>query len=328
MKLGIYFDGFSPASEILDICKQAEAAGADSLWFAQHMGYREAMSMAAAASAVTSKATLVPTAITPYLWPALAVAMSMATMDELAPGRNKIAVSVGNVLNLAESGVEALKPVRVMREYVEALRLLLAGGAVTMDGEVQKLCGAHMEFGKNANVPIYIASTGPQVLNLAGQIGDGVLLSAGMTLANCRRCLDIVDAGAKSEGRDVNTVKKAGFINFQVSRDGDTAKSALLRKLAFLFRSKGHAANIESSGLSIDHAAIIAALGQRDLNKATGLLPREAADVFGVSGTPTECSDRLEAYLSIGLTEPIIEICGTPEERSLALDVVREVAGR
>ena len=217
---------------------------------------------------------------------------------------------------------------RVIREYVEALRLLLAGGAVTMDGEVQKLCGAHMEFGKNANVPIYIASTGPQVLNLAGQIGDGVLLSAGMTLANCRRCLDIVDAGAKSEGRDVNTVKKAGFINFQVSRDGDTAKSALLRKLAFLFRSKGHAANIESSGLSIDHAAIIAALGQRDLNKATGLLPREAADVFGVSGTPTECSDRLEAYLSIGLTEPIIEICGTPEERSLALDVVREVAGR
>ena len=328
MRLGIYFDGFSSATEILDICHEAEASGVDSLWFAQHMGYREAMIMAAVASAVTKKAWLVPTAITPYLWPALSVAMSMATMDEIAPGRNKIAVSVGNVLNLSESGVAPVKPVRVIREYVSALRMLLAGESVTMDGEVQTLRGAHMEFGKNANIPIYVASTGPQVLKLAGQIGDGILLSAGMTLANCRRCLDMVDAGAIADGRDPSAVRKAGFINFQVSNDGPAAKAALLRKLAYLFRSKGHAENIKSSGLDIDHEGIIAALSRRDLDAATRLLPLEAADVFGVAGTPKECRDRLEAYLSIGLSEPIIEIGGNPEERRLGLDVVRELAGR
>ena len=57
MRLGIYFDGFSSATEILEICHEAEASGVDSLWFAQHMGYREAMIMAAAASAVTKKAS-------------------------------------------------------------------------------------------------------------------------------------------------------------------------------------------------------------------------------------------------------------------------------
>jgi 5,10-methylenetetrahydromethanopterin reductase len=328
VRLGIYFDGFSSASEMLEVSQQAEEAGADSLWFAQHMGYREAMIMAGAVAGVTKSIKLAPTAISPYLWRSLPVAMSMATLDELAPGRIQIALSVGNLLNLSESGVEAVKPVRVMQQYVQSIRALLAGGAVQFDGEIEKLRGAHMEFGKIAKIPIYVASTGPQVLKLAGQIGDGILLSAGLTLASCRRCLDAVDGGVTAEARDLNSVRKAGFINFNVSKDGKAAKAALLRKLAFLFRSKGHAENIKSSGLNIDHQAIIDALARRDLDGATRLLPDEAATIFGVAGTPDECRELLNGYLAVGLTEPIVEISGHGEERKLALDVVRDLAHR
>jgi alkanesulfonate monooxygenase SsuD/methylene tetrahydromethanopterin reductase-like flavin-dependent oxidoreductase (luciferase family) len=123
-------------------------------------------------------------------------------------------------------------------------------------------------------------------------------------------------------------VRRAGFINFNVSKDGNAAKAALLRKLAFLFRSKGHAENIKSSGLDIDHRAIMDALSRRDLDGATRLLPEKAASVFGVAGTPDECGELLERYLSIGLTEPIIEISGHGEDRRLALEVLRELASR
>src|ERR1700760_3537282 len=218
MRLGIYFDGFSSASEIMDVAHQAEMAGADSLWFAQHMGYREAMMMAAAVAGITKSSKLVPTAITPYLWPSLPTAMSLATLNELAPGRAQIAVSVGNVLNLGESGVEAVKPVRVIREYVENIRALLSGEAVRRDGEIENLRGAHMEFGKDIDVPIYVASTGPKVMQLAGEIGDGILPSAGLTHAYTRRCLEAVEAGAREAGRDPNSVRKAGFINLNVSK--------------------------------------------------------------------------------------------------------------
>jgi 5,10-methylenetetrahydromethanopterin reductase len=84
VRLGIYFDGFSSASEILEVSRQAEEAGADSLWFAQHMGYREALIMAGATAGVTKSSKLVPTTITPYLWPSLPIAMSLATLNELA----------------------------------------------------------------------------------------------------------------------------------------------------------------------------------------------------------------------------------------------------
>jgi 5,10-methylenetetrahydromethanopterin reductase len=328
VRLGIYFDGFSSASEILEVSRQAEEAGADSLWFAQHMGYREALIMASATAGVTKSSKLVPTAITPYLWPSLPIAMSLATLNELAPGRVQIAVSVGNVLNLGESGVEAVKPVRVIRDYVQNLRALLSGETVRSDGEIESLRGAHMEFGKGVGIPIYVASTGPRVMKLAGQIGDGILLSAGLTHTYTHRCLEAVDAGAREEGRDPNAVRKAGFINFNVSTDGKAAKAALLRKLAFLFRSKGHGENIKSSGLDIDHEGIIAALARRDLEAGARLLPEEAATVFGVAGTPSECRDQLEGYLAMGLTEPIIEITGSREERKLALDVVRELSVR
>ena len=102
MRLGVYFDGFTGMSDMLAAARAAEDAGAASVWFAQHMGYREAFMCASAVAGVTRKANVVPVAISPYLWPPLPVAMSIATINELAPGRAMLVVAVGNRLNLAE----------------------------------------------------------------------------------------------------------------------------------------------------------------------------------------------------------------------------------
>ncbi len=328
MPVGVFFDGFSSTAEMLEVCREAEAAGAASLWFAQHMGYRDAIVWATAAAGVTQRANLIPTAISPYLWPPLPIAMAIATLGELAPGRAILNVSVGNLLNLSESGVEPAKPIKVMRDYVETLRALWAGKPVAHEGELHKLRGAKMVFGEGRQHPVYIASTGPQMLALAGEISDGVLLSAGLTLASTRRCLEFAEAGADAKARDPATLRKCSFINFSVSRDGATARAALLRKIAFLFRNRGHAENIVSSNLDIDHQGIMAAHARHDFDGAVRLLPPEAANVFGVAGTPAECRARLEEYLSVGLDEPIIEVSGNAEERKLALDVVHEIARR
>jgi hypothetical protein len=50
MAVGVFFDGFSSTTEMLEVCHEAELAGASSLWFAQHMGYREAVVSATAAA--------------------------------------------------------------------------------------------------------------------------------------------------------------------------------------------------------------------------------------------------------------------------------------
>ena len=326
IRLGILFDGFDNARETVELARQAEAAGAASIWMAEHMGYREAVVSCGAFATVTERATLIPTAISPYLWHPTPTAMSLATLDELAPGRVAVAVSVGNILNLHESGEEPVKPVRAIREFVEDLRMLLAGQPVEREALTYRLDGARMSFTLPAPIPIYVASTGPQVLRLAGRIADGVLLSGGLSLAYTAQCLGWAADGAAAAGRGATAMRRASFIFFAVSPDGREAVDELRGKLAFLFRNRSMADNIASSGLAIDHEAIMDAVARRDLDGARALVPDEAVEAFCVGGTPDQCRDRLAGYLDAGLDEPVLQITGTPANKALALDLVREFA--
>jgi 5,10-methylenetetrahydromethanopterin reductase len=256
------------------------------------------------------------------------VAMQFATMAEAVPGRVGIAVSVGNLLNLSESGVaDPTKPVRVIREYVEALRALWSGEAVHMDGHRWQLRGARLAFTPPQPIPVFIASTGPQVLRLAGRIADGVLFSGGLSLAYTERCAAFVDEGLAGSGRDAGAFRKAGFVYFSCSEDGRTAIQTNREKLAFLFRNRAQADNIRSVGIPIDHEAIIETVRRRELAQAAQMVPEDAVQQFSVAGTPKQCRDGLEAYLAAGVDEPVIEVFGSDEEKRLALRVIREVTG-
>src|SRR5262249_45403732 len=119
-----------------------------------------------------------------------------ATLDEVAPGRAAIAIGTGNPLFLQESGRAVEKPVLATREFTEALRQLWAGEAVHMDGAFVKLAGARLAFKPSAPIPVYIAAIGPDMLRLAGRIGDGVVLSARASAEAARQSLAPCAGGA------------------------------------------------------------------------------------------------------------------------------------
>ena len=328
--VGVRFDGFDAVGDTVETAALAEEAGAGTIWMAEHLGYREAAVSCMAFLQRTRRAVVIPTAVMPYLWHPMPTAMQFATMAELAPGRVGICVSVGNLLNLRESGVPSPPhPVRAIREYVEALRALWAGETVEQEGLVWQLRGARLAFRPPQEIPVFIASTGPRVLNLAGRIADGVLFSGGLSLAYTCRCAELADAGVSEAGRRPEDVRKAGFVYFACSEDGVTAIESNRLKLAFLFRNSAQAANIRSIGIPIDHEAIMELVRNRELEEAAKLIPAEAVAQFSVAGTPDACRAGLQAYIDAGVDEPIIEVTGTSEERRLALDVIRDFdAGR
>ena len=324
--LGIRFDGFDHMSDTLEVVREAEKAGANQIWMAEHMGYREAVVACMAYAMSTDAATVIPTAVSPYLWHPTPTAMSLATLADVAPGRVGVAVGVGNPLFLGESGIEPVKPVRAVREFVECLRALWTGEAVTYDGEFFRLSGARMTFSPSHPIPIYIAATRERMLRLTGRIADGVVLSGGLSVAHIRYSLGQMADGARAAGRDPAELRNAAFLYFSVSADGREAVDYLRGRLAFLFRNHTMADNIRSSGLPIDHEAIIDAVARRDMALAKRLVPDDAVDAFAVGGTPRNCRDRLAAYLGTGVTEPVIQISGSPESRALALEILREFA--
>ena len=328
MRLGMRFDGFDPVGETIEVAQQAEQAGANTIWMAEHLGYREAAVSCMGFLLKTNRAMVVPTAVMPYLWHPMPTAMQFATMAEAAPGRVGICVSLGNLLNLRESGIEKPeKPVRVIREFVEALQALWAGETVEQEGLIWQLRGARLAFKPEQPIPIFIGSTGPQILRLAGRIADGVLFSGGLSVNYTKRCAALADEGVAKAGRDPSAVRKAGFVYFACSEDGTTAIESNRRKIAFLFRNSAQIDNINSVGIPIDHEAIIDLVRKRELEKAAQLIPPEAVQQFTVAGTPKECREGLQAYIDAGVHEPVIEVSGSAEEQRLALDVIREFTG-
>jgi 5,10-methylenetetrahydromethanopterin reductase len=324
VRMGVSFDGFIATPEAIALAERAVAAGARSLWVAEHLGYREAIATCMAFAMKTRGAMLVPTAVSPYLSHPMPTAMAMATLDEVAPGCAAIAVGTGNPLFLQESGRAVEKPVRAMREFAEALRRLWSGDAVVMDGEFVKLSGARLAFQPKAPIPIYIAAIGPDMLRLAGRIGDGVVLSAGLAVQSVRQSIAICREAADKEGRDMRAFCRAGYLFFGVSHDAAKARDAVRQKLAFVMRNKFLAANVKASGIAVDQDAVIAAIARRDIAGATALVPDDAVEAFGIAGTPQHCSRRLRDFIDAGIDEPVLGILGSAGDCLLALDVVRE----
>ncbi|HIC65324.1 MAG TPA: LLM class flavin-dependent oxidoreductase, partial [Paracoccus sp.] len=194
-------------------------------------------------------------------------------------------------------------------------------------GEPYSLNGARMSFPTPEPIPVYITALGSEVAAAAGRTADGILMSAGFSVAFVAHCLKLFEDGASQAGRDPVALRNAAFIHFAVSADGTAARENVRRKLAFLFRNRQMAENIAAAGIPIDQDAIVDAVAVRDMDKAAAYVPDEAIEAFGVAGTIADCRNSLEAYLATGLQEPVIQVSGTAEEKSLALDVIRHFTG-
>src|SRR3712207_7680616 len=99
MNLGVSFDGFTPYHDALAFAREAAAAGAGSLWMADHLGYREPIVSCLGFATAVPGVRVVPTAVSPYLRHPMPTAMQMATLAEAAPGR--VALAIGTEIGRA-----------------------------------------------------------------------------------------------------------------------------------------------------------------------------------------------------------------------------------
>ena len=322
---GISFDGFIPVRDAVALAQQAESLGARSFWIAEHLGFREAIVTYTAIALGTKHAMVFPTALSPYLRHPMPTAMALSSLAELVPGRCGVAVGVGNPMFLRESGLAVEKPVKAIRDYVEALRGLMSGEATQLEGLTFALKGARISFVPEQLPPVYLAPMGPQMLKLSGAIADGLVLSAGLSLDFIRHSIGIAAEGATAGGKNPADIRKTAYVYFIVGGEGAEQRLKIRQKLAFLFRNENLRENIKASGLPIDHEAIIAAVAERNMDRALELVPEEAAEAFAIVGSVAECKKQVQRYLDAGLDEIILSLVGTPADKARSLSVLGEI---
>lgn len=325
MRLGLCFDGFYSIQEMIELACLADETGMESLWMSDHLCFRDSLTSSMALLAGTKRIKVAPAPMSPYSRHPIISAMAIATMEEFAPGRVIASPGTGNAAALAEVGIESPRPLRTMREYVTILRKFLNGETVHFDGKVFKVIGAKMGFVPSTAIPMYLTAVRPKMLRLAGEIGDGVLLSAGCAPGYIAQCVTEIETGAARASKSVGDRDVAGFVTASVSDNPREAIEANKMFLAYIFRNKHHAENLRLGGGRVDQEALAAAVGKRDWEEAKKLISDEVVRAHSIAGAPDECRKQLEGFVKGGLKLPVLLPMGTQEMRKNVVRMVGEL---
>jgi alkanesulfonate monooxygenase SsuD/methylene tetrahydromethanopterin reductase-like flavin-dependent oxidoreductase (luciferase family) len=200
-KVGVVLTPKSPPERLRDVAQAAEAAGFAQLWLWEDCFYEGGLTSATAALAWTERIEvgigLLPV---PLRNPALA-AMEIATVARLFPGRFRPALGHGSLEWMEQAGARVASPMTLLREYCTAVRDLLHGGTVDVEGRYVRLRDVTLEWPPASPPPVIVGGRGPKTVRLAGEVGDGVLLDAGFTIDQIRDVFTTAAEGRAAAGR-------------------------------------------------------------------------------------------------------------------------------
>ncbi|GIE75836.1 oxidoreductase [Actinoplanes philippinensis] len=181
-----------PPERFRGVVEAAEEAGLEELWLWEDCFLTSGVATVSAALAWTDRLTVGVGLLPVPLRNVAIAAMELATLHRLFPGRARIGVGHGVQDWMGQVGARAGSPMTLLREHVTALRELLAGERVTVDGRYVHLDGVALDWPPTAAAPVLVGASGPKTLRLAGEIGDGVIISAGNTPDDVRAARAVI----------------------------------------------------------------------------------------------------------------------------------------
>lgn len=180
-QLGLAFVPILPPERLRAVAQAAEAAGLDELWVWEDCFKQSGVASAAAALAWTDTIRVGIGLLPVPLRNVALTAMEIATIERMFPGRLIAGIGHGVQEWMGQVGNRAASPMTLLREYATALRRLLAGERVTVDGRYIQLNDVALDWPPDPPPPLMLGGGGPKSLALAAGLGDGVLLGNTLT---------------------------------------------------------------------------------------------------------------------------------------------------
>ena len=190
----------NPPETLRRIARTADEAGLDELWLWEDCFLTGGVAAASAALAWTTRLR-VGLGIMPVPLRNVALcAMEIATLSRMFGRRAMPGIGHGVQDWMAQVGVKAGSPLALLREYASSLRSLLHGETVTIDGRYVHLDAVTLDHPPAPAPDLLVAATGPKTLTLAGEVGDGTVLSGGTSPADVAEACKLINPSA---GHDV-----------------------------------------------------------------------------------------------------------------------------
>jgi 5,10-methylenetetrahydromethanopterin reductase len=322
---GIEFVPSDPVTKLAYYTKLAEEQGFDNVWITDHYNNRDVYTTLAVLALNTNTIKLGTGVTNPYTRNIAITASSIAAINEISGGRAILGIGPGDKATFDAMGIAWEKPLATSKESIQALRDFFSGKKVNIDGERVKIAGAKMAF-KAGNIPIYLGAQGPKMLELAGEVADGVLINASHP-KDFEIAIKAIKAGAKRAGRDPKEVDVGAYTCFSIDKKEDKAVGAAKIVVAFIVAGSPPPV-LERHGIDVAAAKTIGdAIGKGDFGTVMGAVTPAMMDAFSICGTPEVCAEKVANLQKIGVTQVV---CGSPigpdKEKSIKL-IGKEIIG-
>ena len=305
LKFGIEFVPKEPYWKISAYAILAENCGFNNLWITDHYSNRNVYVTLAAVAIYTNKITFGTGVTNPWMVNPVVTAEAIATLDELAPGRVVLGMGAGDKTTLEAVGVEMGKPLAAVKESIEIFRKLTNGESVAFQGEVFKTAGAKFNFKTKTKIPVYIGAQGPKMLEMAGRIGDGVLINASHP-SDVEYAVKMASEGIRQANKQPSDVDIAAYTSFSVNEDVKKAVKAATPVVAFIVAGSPPPV-LEKHNIDLAKAdELRAALKANDFGKAFANVTPEMIDAFSICGTPNVCIEKIAQLRKIGISQFVV----------------------
>ena len=309
----LYLQDAHPISEGMEYTKYAEEKGFEAVWQADSRLVRDAIVPMSAFAAVTDTIKIGSGVVDCWTRNPARLAATFSTLDDLAPGR--VILGIGAWWDpLAEKvGISRAKPLRAMREIITAVRALLANETVTMNGEFVHLDGVELDYvyqeRRPKDVPIYLGATGMQMMELAGEIADGVVLNYLVSPDYNKKALEHLAIGADKAGRSWQAIDRPQLVVCSVHEDRKTALDMARMMVTQYLGQQPHimkASGVPQSLLDKVGEVLTWPATHEQVEAASKLVPDEIVQMLTASGTPDEARTKVREYIADGATCPIL----------------------
>jgi 5,10-methylenetetrahydromethanopterin reductase len=307
------------------LSQRAEAAGFDSVWVAETRMTRDGFTPVAAIAAQTERIRVGTGIVNVFTRNPVVLAVTFASLEELAPGRILMGLGTGSPGILAPQGIPFDRPLTRLREYTEIITRLVRGEQVTFKGETAEITDALIEDRlENADgvvrrpPPLFLGTTGPKALEYAGEVADGVLMNGCLPVEYVAERRKLIERGAERAGRSLDEIEVAMSIVVSPHEDGQAGRDAARRFVTLYLAVMPNIA--AESGLTDEHLdRIRAAYAEGGLEGAMAHVDDEVVCHLSAAGTPDECRAKLDEYRAAGVAVTVLTAPGPEIERAIDL---------
>ncbi len=312
-RVALYLQDSHDLRDGLEYAKYAEEKGFEAVWQAESRLVRDAIVPMAGYAAVTQRIKVGSGVINNWTRNIGLLASTFLTLDDLAP--NRVICGLGAWWDpLAKNvGIDRKKPLTAMKETVIVMKKLLNMERVTFNGEFIHVNGIELDvvYGRREprHVPIMIGATGDQMMEMTGEIADGVVLNYCVAPEYNDRAMELLEKGLKKSGRKMEDFDRPQLIVCSVDEDHDKAIDYTKMLLCQYLAQQPHIA--KASNVSDDVIQKIQSIlgwpaTKEQIMKAKDLVPDDLVHKITASGTPAEAKAKVEEYKKRGCTCPIL----------------------